>query len=409
MNSRERIIAALNHRKSDVIPIDFGAMRSTGISIWAYQKLKEHLGMDTSTSKLYDVFQQLAEPEKEILDRLGADVVQVHRLAASFGVKIDRWKAGDNGRGIKCMVPEDYHPIPMENGELTIQKDGKVLAKMPREGYYFDQTCHPLAEAEDAEDLENYTFPVITEEEICYMEQQAKEAYENTDRAVLMEFGGNILEAGESDFGFENFFMNLLSEPELVHTYLERLTDSYIESLKRLMPRVHKYIQIIQFGDDLGSQESTLISKEVYREMIKPYHKKVFHYIRDNYPEVKVFLHSCGAILELIPDLIDAGVQILNPIQIAAKGMDPETLVERFGDDLVFWGGGSNTQVTCNYGTVDEIQTEVKKLIQIFSKKNGYVFNQVHNLQANVPPEKILAIYDAAQEYRKEQVQSDKN
>ncbi|WP_394920200.1 uroporphyrinogen decarboxylase family protein [uncultured Robinsoniella sp.] len=408
MNSRERIIAALNHRKLDVIPIDFGAMRSTGISIWAYQKLKEHLGLDTSTTKLYDVFQQLAEPEKEILDRLGADVVQVHRLAAAFGVKIDRWKAGDNGRGIKCMVPEDYHPIPMENGELTIQRDGKVLAIMPREGYYFDQTCHPLAEAEDAGDLESFTFPVITEEEICYMEQQAKDAYENTDRAVLMEFGGNILEAGESDFGFENFFMNLLAEPELVHAYLNRLSDSYIESLKRLMPRVHQYIQIIQFGDDLGSQESTLISKEVYREMIKPYHKKIFYYIRENYPEVKVFLHSCGAILELIPDLIDAGVQILNPIQIAAKGMDPEALVERFGDDLVFWGGGSNTQVTCNYGTVEEIQAEVKKLIQIFSKKNGYVFNQVHNLQANVPPEKILAIYDAAQEYRKEQIQSGK-
>lgn len=304
------------------------------------------------------------------------------------------------------MVPEDYHPIPMENGELTIQMDGKVLAKMPKEGYYFDQTCHPLAEAEEAEDLENFTFPIITEEEICYMEQQAKEAYENTDKAVLMEFGGNILEAGESDFGFENFFMNLLAEPELVHTYLNRLSDSYIESLKRLMPRVHKYIQIIQFGDDLGSQESTLISKEVYREMIQPYHKKIFYYIRENYPEVKVFLHSCGAILELIPDLIDAGVQILNPIQIAAKGMDPETLVERFGDDLVFWGGGSNTQVTCNYGTVEEIQAEVKKLIRIFSKKNGYVFNQVHNLQANVPPEKILAIYDAAQEYRREQIQS---
>ena len=177
----------------------------------------------------------------------------------------------------------------------------------------------------------------------------------------------------------------------------------YMTDLEKILGRIGKYIQVIQFGDDLGTQEAPLISLKTYRELIKPYQQRQYQYVRRQYPEVKVFLHSCGAIFPLIPDLIEAGVEILNPVQISAAGMEPRALKESFGKDIVFWGGGANMQGTVLNGSVEDIRREVRELIGIFSEGSGFVFNQVHNIQANVPPEKILAIYDTALAFREEQ------
>jgi uroporphyrinogen decarboxylase len=159
-------------------------------------------------------------------------------------------------------------------------------------------------------------------------------------------------------------------------------------------------IDIVQFGDDLGTQVALQISTEMYREMIKPYHRRIFHHVRDKWPQLKVFFHSCGAIADLIPDLIDAGVEVLNPVQISAKGMDAVMLKREFGKDISFWGGGADMQQTVVNGTLEDIKDEVRRFIDIFSRDGGYVFTQVHNIQANVPPEKIMAIYETAAEYR---------
>jgi uroporphyrinogen decarboxylase len=169
-----------------------------------------------------------------------------------------------------------------------------------------------------------------------------------------------------------------------------------MENLKRFLGRLSKYIDVIQFGDDLGSQKGPLISTKMYREMIKPYHKKQYQWVQKNYPNVKVFLHSCGSIYDLIPDLIDAGVQILNPIQLSAAKMDPVKLKEQFGDKLVFWGGGIDTQQTLTHENPKDIEAEVKRLIDIFKPGGGFVFTQVHNIQANIEPSKVVAAYDAA-------------
>ena len=228
------------------------------------------------------------------------------------------------------------------------------------------------------------------------MEQEVRDLYYGTDKAILMSFGGNILEAGETLWGFEKFFEYMMIEPDLVHAWLEKMTDAYMADLEKILPRVAPFIQVIQFGDDLGSQQSPLISPSLYREMIKPYHARLFGYVRKHYPEVKVFLHSCGAIFDLIPDLLDAGVQILNPVQISANGMDPARLKGMFGKDLVFWGGGANMQHTVLEGSLRDIEEEVSTLIDHFAPGGGFVFNQVHNIQANVSPERILAIYDTA-------------
>lgn len=402
MTSRERVIEAINHRPTDTLPIDFGGMRSTGISIRAYDKLRRHLGITEGLPKMYDVFQQLAEPEMAVLDRLGGDVVQAHRLAPAFGFSIKGWKEMELTGGIRCLVPSEYDPRRNPDGTQDIlDANGIVVAHMPSEGLYFDGTVFPMAFIETLEDVDKVNFDTMTDEELDFIEAEVKELYEKTDRAILFAFGGNILEAGETMWGFEKFFEYLLIEPEVVHAWLEKLTASYLYDLQRILPRIAPYIQVIQFGDDLGTQTAPLISKRTYQEMIKPYHQKMFQYVQNNFPGVKVFLHSCGAIFDLIPDLIDAGVQILNPVQISADGMDPVSLKKQFGKELVFWGGGANMQQTVLTGSVADIQKEVRELIGIFGKDSGFIFNQVHNIQANVPPEKVLAIYDTALEYRR--------
>lgn len=402
MTSRERIIAAVNHQPVDKLPIDFGGMRSTGISITAYDQLKKYLNITGGIPKLYDVYQQLAEPETELVDRLGGDVLQVHRLYPSFGLSIKEWRKEILPQGVECLVPMDYHPIKNKDGSYHItDKNQTVIARMPSNGLYFDSTLTPYSFIENLSDLDAVHFEGISEEELDFIENQAKYLFENTDKAILFAFGGNILEAGENLLGFEKCMEFLLTEPEIMHALFQKMTDSYLSDLKKIMPRISGYINIIQFGDDLGTQASSIVSPSCYCEMIKPYHEIQYRFIHENYNNVKVFLHSCGAIYNLIPHLIDAGVDILNPVQISAKGMDPYKLKEEFGKNLVFWGGGANMQETVLTGSPDDIKKEVRELITIFSKDSGFVFNQVHNIQANVSPEKIMAIYDTALEFRK--------
>lgn len=400
MNSRERIIETLNHREPDMLAIDFGAMRSTGISAIAYNKLKSYLGIEGGVTKLYDIFQQLAEPEPEIVDLLGGDVVQLHRYAPSFGITNDRWKSAKLQDGSDCLIPYGYNPVMNENGDLEIRDGEHIIARMPENGLYFDPVYRPYENVETSEDIDRIPIPEVNNNELQYLEKEAKRLYETTDKAILGAFGGNILEAGQLEWGYEKFFTDMLLNPELVHYWLDKLTRAYMRDLEKYLNAVGKYIHVIQFGDDLGTQEALQISRQMYRDMIKPYHRRQFEYVRNNYPNVKVFLHSCGAIYDLIPDLIDAGVEILNPVQISAKGMEPVKLKKEFGKDLVFWGGGANMQYTVNTGSIEQIKAEVKELIEIFSPGGGYVFNQVHNIQANVSPEKIMAIYETALAFR---------
>jgi uroporphyrinogen decarboxylase len=404
MTSRERIVEVINHRQTDILPIDFGAMRSTGISIIAYDQLRKYLNIDIGLPKMYDVFQQLAEPDEEILNLLGGDVVQAHRLSPAFGCSIKKWRKMTLASGFDCLVPENYNPRINQDGSQDIIEGNTVIAHMPSGGLYFDSTVFPMSHIESFDDIDAITFPQMTDEELDFIENEVKNLYQSTNRAILFAFGGNILEAGESYWGFEKFFEYMLTEPELVQYWCEKLTKTYLYDLEKIMPRISNYINIIQFGDDLGTQQSMLISKNTYREMIKPYHQKLYSYIQNNYSNVKVFLHSCGAISELIPDLIEAGVQILNPVQISASGMNPIELKKKYGNNLVFWGGGSNMQKTALIGTINEIKAETRELIEIFSQGGGYVFNQVHNIQANVTPERVLAIYNTALEFRKEQM-----
>ena len=405
MTPRERIIQTLNHQEPDQLAIDFGGMRSTGIHAIAYQNLVNALGFSLPPARLYDVYQQLAEPQPEVLARLGGDVVQAHMRRPVFGIALDGlWHETFLPNGTtRVMVPEEYAPVCAPDGDDYLVCDGVKLARRPASGLYFDQIIHPYQHCISIRDVDSVPLPVFSEADIDFVTNMARQLYETTDKAILIPFIGGIFEAGQLDFGYEDFFANLLLEPELMNYYFDRLCEAHLENLKRLLPRVAPYAQVLQFGDDLGTQQSLQISVRTYREMIKPYHARMYRYVRGHYPALKVFMHSCGAIADLIPDLIDAGVEVLNPVQISAKGMDPLYLKREYGRDLSFWGGGANTSVTVTNGTIDEIRQECRALIDNFAPGGGFVFSQVHNIQPGIAPEKVLAIYDTALAYRAEQ------
>ena len=408
MTSRERIQAVLNHEPTDCLPIDFGCHRSSGMGIGAYNRLKEYLGYSKETTKLYDLMQQLAKPEAFMVDRFGGDILQVYQLKPSFNVKIYRWKCGRFPNGDLSMLPYDFNPVINMDGDYEIWDGGKCIAKRPKTGLYYENTDYFLEGTETLSELkEKMVIPTISEEELDFLEVQAKEIYYNTDKAILTPVGCGIYEGAQQQFGFEDFFYNLAAEKELMHYWASATTDAYCEIMDKILSRIGKYVDIVMFGgDDLGTQQGLQISVDMYREMIKPYHTKLYQFVRKNHPEVKVGLHSCGAIKELIPDLIDTGIQVLNPVQISAKGMDPVELKERFGKDLVFMGGGADMQIFVNdTEDLDAIYRHVRGLIDVFADGGGYIFSQVHNILDNVSPEKVLTIYQAALDYRKEQLQ----
>lgn len=246
--------------------------------------------------------------------------------------------------------------------------------------------------------------PSISEEELDFLEKQAIWYHEHSDRATLMHVGCAVYEEGQQEFGFENFYYLLAAEPELIHCWAENLVQGYMDILDKILGRVGKYLDIALFGgDDLGSQFAPQISTKMYREMIKPYHSMLWKFVRQKSPNTAVALHSCGSIAPLLPDLIDAGLEVLNPIQISAKDMDAKTLKREFGKDLVFWGGGADMQgFVRSHDDPKEIYRHCRELIDIFAPDGNFVFTQIHNILADVAPEKIIAIYQAALDYRRE-------
>ena len=402
MTSRERVLSALRHEEPDIMPIDFGSMRSTGINAMAYNDLKKTLGVVGGHTRVYDIKQLLAEPEQSVLKRFQGDVVQLHRMKPSLGLRIDGWKPSKLMDGSDCEVPEDFSPIVLEDGsEAIFDINGNLLSKRPKDGLYFDEVYAPLKNAEDPDDIEGFSMPSITQDELAYLEVKAKELYYNTEYAILGAAGVSIFEKGLKDFGYEQYLVNAFTNRDLVEHYLIKLTDAYIEMLDRYIDIVGDYIQIIQFNDDLGMQNAPIIPPGLYRELFKPYHKKIFNFIKSKNKGLYIFLHCCGSIYDLIPDLIEAGIDILNPVQINAAKMDPRNLKREFGKHLTFWGGGCSTQTTLAFGTVDDVIKEAEEMIGIFAPGGGYVFNQVHNIQAGTAPEKIVALFDTAIRLRK--------
>lgn len=405
MTPRERILTVLNHKEADKVPVDCGAMRSTGIMGVAYNNLKKHLGIEGGVTKIYDMVQQLAIPEQWYLDRFQIDAVDLSRAFADDPDDWIEWKLPD---GSDALVPAWLRIEKRDNSWVCVNEEGLVIAEMPESSYYFDQKYWPLMgkHLDSFDDLEKYmnsqmwgymTDPLWKNagDPNFYekLREKAKKLYEETDYAIMIGFGGNLFETGQFLYRTDEFLMNLITEKREMEKLLDKMTDIYLSRLGPLLDAIDPYVQIIQMGDDLGMQTGPMLSPELYKEMFYPRHKKIYRYIKDH-SNLYVFLHSCGSVYDFIPYLIDAGVDILNPVQISAAKMEPERLKREFGKDIVFWGGGVDTQHTLFSKTPEEVRAETRRNTEIFMKDGGFVFNQVHNILAEVPPENIVAMYE---------------
>lgn len=401
LTSRERILMALNHEETDRVPIDLGSSRSTGINAIAYNKLKEYLGIDCETV-LFDVKQLLAEADHEVLRRVGSDVVILPRLVPSVGLPIDQYKPGQLPQnGGPCLLAKDYNPVELGGGALGIyDQQEHLLAIRPEDGLFFDEVYNPLKEAEDEADIDKLlSLPSISDYEMKYLRERAKKLYQTTDFAISGATSFSLFERGFKDWGYEDYLMNLYAEPELMEYYLDKLTDAYIVMMERYLDAVGDYVQIVQNNDDFGSQEAMLISPDIYRQYFKPRHAKINAAIKKKRPNVHISLHCCGSIYPIIGDLIESGYDILNPIQKECANMDPAQIKREFGDKVTIWGGACSTQTTMTNGTIEDIVNEAKEMIKIYAPGGGFVFSQIHNILADISPEKIMAFFETGIKY----------
>jgi uroporphyrinogen decarboxylase len=399
MNSRERVLAALDHREPARVPVDLSGHRSSGIAALAYPKLRRALGLPAAPVRVYDVVQQLAVVDEDVLDRFEVDAVEMGR---GFALQETDWRPWTLPNGVKCLVPA-WTPIERQEHRWVIRApNGKILAHMPDGALYFEQTYFPLAQADgprtvrEALDQTMWTSiasppgPVDSQA----LREGARQLRARTDRAIIGLFGGNLFEIGQFCYRNDLFMMMLAAEPDKAHAFLDELMEIHLEKLERFLTTVGPYIDIILFGDDLGMQTGPMISPRMYREFFKPRHQLLWNRAKELAP-VKVMLHCCGGVRELLPDLIEAGLDAINPVQISCRGMDAGELKAEFGRDITFWGGGCDTRDVLMNATPAQVAEHVKRQVDILRPGGGFVFQQVHNILANVPPENIIAMLDA--------------
>ncbi len=403
MTSRERVRRALNHEETDRVPADFGASRITGIAAIAYRNLLRHLGWQEDI-RVYDVKQQLAQPSLAMINRMGADVVQLNRLGPTSGMpflRIDDWKPGRLTDGSPCLVPAELLETARPDGTLEIHRDGQLCAWRAPDSFYFDVCYAPLAHAETTADIDAFVWPdPWTDREEQWMKQEIKRLHDGTDKALfagLPMFLGSFFELSLVLWGFENFMMKFATERDLMEHWFDVKLAHDMAILEKYLAVAGPFIEAIQMNDDLGTQESLQISPRLYRELIKPRQRKWIEFVKAR-TAAKVFIHCDGAIESLLPDFIEIGIDVLNPLQTSARGMEPGFIKRKYGKDLAFWGGGVETQTTLPFGTVEDVRREVRERMQLLGEGSGYLFAPIHNIQPDIPPEKVLAIFDTAAE-----------
>jgi uroporphyrinogen decarboxylase len=370
--SRERVRATLAHREPDRVPFDLGGSRQTGIHLRAYAGLREALGLEPREPRVIDITQQLADVEPDVLDALGVDV----RYVAPRGSSTYRREIREEG---------EYRTFTDEWG---------VGRRMPlATGLYYDSYAPPLAGEIDAAAVDAYACPDASDPaRYAGMAEEARRYAEEEGRAVQVgSICGGLTEGLFKLRGFEDGYMDLAGDPSLARRVMERILEVKIAYWSRVLPLVDGHVDVVGEADDLGGQERTLFSPATYRDLVKPLHRELFDFLHAH-TDAKVFFHTCGAVRELIPDLIEIGVDILNPVQVSAAGMDTAGLKREFGRDLVFWGGAVDTQRVLGSGSPAEVRAEVLRRVGDLSPGGGFVFAAVHNIQPNVPAENILAM-----------------
>ena len=378
MEPRERVLAALDHREADRVPIDLGG-NQTGIHKNAYRDLLDHLHIEDGV-EIMDPVQQLARPCEEVLQRFHVDT---RYLAA--GAPAD-WNGGivTNKRDGRL-----WHDLTDEFGVTWSMPDDDPL--------YMDISYSPLADA-TVKDVADYPFP--RGDDPTRFEGLAEKARAIKDRgyAAVSGISGVIYETSWYMRGLEQWYCDLLTNQRFCEVLLDRLLEFWLDWFRAFTHEVGDEIDVITIGDDLAGQDGPLFQPKIYRELVKPRQKELVQYIRSR-TDAKIWYHTCGGCAEYIPDLLDNGIDILNPVQVSAKGMDPADLKKRFGDRLVFWGGAIDTQHVLPSASPDEVRKHVRRNMEALKPGGGFVFNNVHNVQGGVPPENIVALFEAGYEY----------
>jgi len=406
MTPKERVLSALNHQQPDRVPVDLSGHRSSGIAAMAYPKLRAALGLEPRSVDVYDPVQQLAICHEDVLDRLGIDTIELGR---GFCLEDKWWTNWTLPDGTPCRMPVWARPEQIGHDWVLRSPSGRVIARMPEGSIVFDQVHWPFLDGE--EDLSGIEQlypehmwtgiasppgPAVTCAEQLAAGARALRA--RTTRAILGLFGGNLLEMGQFYYRMDNFLAMLGSEPRRAHRFLDALVEIHLRNLESYLLAVGDSIDVIVFGDDLGAQNSPQISPRMYREFFKPRHRMMWERAKQ-LADVKVMLHCCGAVRPLLPDLIDAGLDAINPVQISCRGMEAAGLKRDFGRDLTFWGGGCDTQRILPQGTPEEVREHVLRECSLLAPGGGFVFQQVHNIMANVPAENILAMFETVRDF----------
>jgi len=419
VTSKERVLKALRHEQPDHVPLDLGASVLTGMHVSSVYALRQALGLDAPGTpvRVMDPYQMLGEVKLDLVDALGVDVLPLSSAATLFGYKREGWKEWKLFDGTPLLVPEGFNTDPEADGDILMYPGGDRSApasgRMPRGGFYFDEIVRQPPIVEGALDPEDncQEFTVISEEDLEYYRTEAQRLDRETDKAIFAGFCfssfGDIalvpapwLKYPKGIRDIEEWYVSTELRRDYVYRVFERQCEVALVNLAKLSGAIGDKVQVTLItGTDFGAQNGLFISPDCYRELYKPFHRTINDWLHRN-TSWKTFIHTCGSVVELIPDLIDAGFDILNPVQTAAAGMDPAALKRRFGSELVFWGGGIDTQRTLPFGTPGEVRRQVCERTRLLGEGGGFVFAGIHNIQAGVPVENLLAMFDAFRECR---------
>lgn len=419
VTSRERVLRAIAHQEFDRIPIDLGAAPTTGMQVSVVSRLRASLGLAGDPVKVVEPYQMLGEIDDDLRAALGIDVVGLWPRCNLFGFENRNWKEWRLFDGTEVLVPGDFNTDPEPDGSILMYPGGDKSAPpsghMPKDGFYFDTIIRQPPIDDDNLNVEDNLeeFQPISDEDLDYFKREAERLHSTTDAAILAVFGGTafgdialvpapFLKYPKGIRDVEEWYISTHLRKDYIRELYERQCEVALGNLQKLWAAVGDKVHVAYMtGADFGTQRGPFISRAAYRDLYKPYHKRLNDWIHEN-TTWKCFIHSCGSIDTLLPDFIDAGFDILNPVQCSAACMDAEHLKSAYGDRLTFWGGGVDTQNTLPFGTVDDVRAEVESRLRTFSPSGGFVFNTIHNVQMRTPVDNVVAMYEAVREFRLE-------
>ena len=415
MTGKERVLAALNHKEPDAVPVDFGGTAVTGMHVDIVIALRDRYGLEKRPVKVHEPYQMLGFIDEDLKRALGIDIEGVYGAETIFGFSNENWKPWRMDNGTEVLVSEHFLTTRDRNGDTLIYPKGDLSAppsgRLPKDGFFFDTIVRqePIDEARLDPGANLEEFGPISDADLSYFDRATREA-DATGRGVIATFGGTafgdialvpapFLKHPKGIRDIEEWYVSTLTRQPYIHAVFEKQAEVALSNLEKIKARVGDRVQAVFIcGTDFGTQSSTFCSVDTFRSLYMPYYKQVNAWVHENTPW-KTFKHSCGAVETLIPAFIESGFDILNPVQVSAAGMDAGKLKSKYGKDIVFWGGGVDTQRTLMFGTPGDVRTEVLERCGTFGKDGGFIFNAVHNIQANVPARNVVAMFEAVKEF----------